>query len=330
MKFAIVGCGAVAHLHASVIQQNGTLTAVCDNVADKANAFAERYNTTAFTDWNELLKAHDDVDVAVICSPNGHHAEHSIAALNAKCHVLCEMPMAIHVFDCTRMLEASVLNARKLFVVKQNRFNASVAAVKQLLDDDALGNVKSFQLNCFWNANEDDYNSLWKGTLELDGGILYTQFAQFADVLYWLCGDVKNVNAISKNFNHSYIQFEDAVIATLEMSNDIIGTLHATINSHQKNMEGSLTLFCEKGTIKIGGEYLNNVEYLSTENNQLNDKLHSDDRSSTDDDNNYSKVYDYMRNVIETQQEQITNAYDSMKTIEMIEKIYTSARGIVV
>ena len=261
INIAIVGCGRIAQRHAEHINKFANLIAVCDIDKNKAIEIAEKYGSKYFTNIDDLLSANLDIEVVSICSPNGLHAEHSIKALNAKCHVLCEKPMAINVNDCGEMIKAAERNNRRLFAIKQNRFNPPVAAVKEAIDKGVFGKIYSIQLSCFWNRNQDYYKNSWKGTIDLDGGTLYTQFSHFIDLLYWIIGDVKTVYALSDNYAHSdTIEFEDTGVIALKFHSGALGTINYTVNSFNKNMEGSLTIFAEKGTVKIGGQYLNELE----------------------------------------------------------------------
>jgi predicted dehydrogenase len=187
LKFAIVGCGRIAQRHAEHILNNGQLVACCDNVREKADDFAKKFNCKAYHSIEDLLHSEkNNLDVVSICSPNGLHAQHSISSLNAGLNVLCEKPMAINVYDCGEMIKAAEKANKRLFLIKQNRFNPPVAAVKQAIDEGKLGKIFSVQLSCFWNRNDDYYNNSWKGTIDLDGGTLYTQFSHFIDLLYWM------------------------------------------------------------------------------------------------------------------------------------------------
>lgn len=330
MNFAIIGCGRIAQRHAELIAKIGTLVAVCDTVEEKAKALGEKYGAKTYTDSKELLANEKSIQVVSICSPNGLHAEHTIQSLRAGFHVLCEKPMALSVQDCGEMIKEAEKANRRLFVVKQNRFNPPVAAVKKLIDDGRLGKIYSAQLSCFWNRNNEYYANSWKGTLALDGGTLYTQFSHFVDLLYWLVGDVKDVKAYIQNYHHEgIIEFEDTGVATLQFYNGAIGTINYSVNSYDKNMEGSLTLFGEKGTVKIGGQYLNELEYQSIEGYEIKDLPPGNPP------NNYGKYFGSMsnhdkvyKNVIEVLQDGgviATNGFEGLKTVEIIDKIYSAA-----
>lgn len=325
--FALIGCGSIAERHAENIVKKGTLMAVCDIVPEKADKMAAKFNATPYYSTEKLLDTASPLTIAVICTPNGLHASHTILALEKGLHVLCEKPLCISIEDGKNMIKAAKKAGKYLFVVKQNRFNPPVAELKKLCDENRLGNITSFQVNCFWNRPEEYYqNSTWKGTKELDGGILYTQFSHFIDLLYWLLGDVKDVKGIRKNFLHPHIEFEDTGAVILEMQSGAVGTLHYTINSFKKNMEGSITLFGDAGTVKIGGEYLNILEYQSIKDHMVGVTTASasvnDYGYYTGSMSNHDKVYDQLFNALQGDTHQMTDAEEGLKTVEIIEKIY--------
>ena len=333
LKFAIIGCGRIAQRHAEHINTYGTLTAVCDVVPERAHTLADKYKARAYANIEELLFAEKGIDVVSICSPNGLHASHAIKALKAGFHVLCEKPMAISVHDCGEMIKAAEKANRRLFAIKQNRFNPPVAAVKQAMDEGRLGRIYSIQLSCFWNRNEDYYQNSWKGTRDLDGGTLYTQFSHFIDLLYWMFGDVKNVQAFMSNYAHkNTIEFEDTGVVILEFYDGAIGTVNYTVNSYQKNMEGSLTIFGEKGTVKIGGQYLNELEYQQIENYKI-DNLPEGNKANNYGNyqgsmSNHDKVYENLVEVLTNNASISTNSFEGLKTVEIIDKIYRAANYI--
>jgi predicted dehydrogenase len=329
IKFAIVGCGRIAQRHAEHITNFGELTAVCDIVYDKAETLGKEYAVKTYQNIDDLLKSETETDVVSICSPNGLHAEHTIKALNAGFHVLCEKPMAINVHDCGRMIQAAEKNNRRLFAIKQNRFNPPVAEVKRLIDNGTLGKIQSVQLSCFWNRNFDYYEGSWKGTKDIDGGTLYTQFSHFIDLLYWMIGDVKSAKGIGRNFAHQgIIEFEDAGVVILEFHNGAIGTINYTVNSFAGNMEGSLTIFGDKGTVKIGGQYLNELEYQRIENHKIENLPEGNKANSygtyQGSMSNHDKVYENVIDVLQNGTSINTSSFEALKTVEIIDKIYTS------
>jgi len=330
VKFGIVGCGRIAQRHAEHIHAKGKLVAVCDNVKAKADELAERYKVKAYYSIDDLLASEKSMDVVAVCSPNGLHAEHSIKILHAGFHALCEKPMAITTNDCGQMIQAAEKANKRLFAIKQNRYNPPVAAVKRVIDEGRLGKIMSVQLSCFWNRNPDYYKNSWKGTLKLDGGTLFTQFSHFVDLLYWLLGDVKNVQAYVGNFDHQgIIEFEDTGVVILEFANGAIGTINYTVNSFEKNMEGSLTLFGEKGTVKIGGQYLNELEYQNIEGYKIENLPEGNKPNNygnyVGSMSNHDKVYENLIDVLQHNGSITTNSFEGLKTVEIIEKIYKAA-----
>ena len=332
IKFGIVGCGRIASRHAQHIMNSGELLAVCDIDQSSADELALTHGAKAYYDIGTLLMSEKEIDVISVCTPNGLHAEHSISALQAGFHVLCEKPMAISTYDCGRMIQASEKANKRLFIVKQNRFNPPVAKVKQLIDQGTLGKLYSIQLNCFWNRNNDYYkDSKWKGIGSLDGGTLYTQFSHFIDLLFWMIGDIRKVYSIVENFKHkNIIEFEDSGVTVLKFYNDVIGTINFTINSYSQNMEGSLTIIGEKGTVKIGGQYLNELEYQDIEGLEIKDLPEGNPPNNygqyLGSMSNHDKVYENLINVLQNGGVMATNAFEGFKTVEIIEKIYKSAR----
>ena len=330
LKFGIVGCGRIAHRHAEHIQAMGVLLAVCDTDSDKARSFGEKYKVKYFKGLEEMLAACPEIEVVSICTPNGLHAVHSITALKAGFHVLCEKPMALTVSDCSSMINAAERANKRLFIVKQNRFNPPVEAVKKLIDDGKLGKIYSVQLNCFWNRNDDYYKNSWKGTKDMDGGTLFTQFSHFIDLLYWFVGDVESVSASTANFHHKgLIEFEDTGMVILKFINGAIGTVNYTVNAYKKNMEGSLTIFAEKGTVKIGGQYLNELEFQSLEGEPISNLPAGNPPNNygqyLGSMSNHDKVYQNLISVLEGKGTIATSGLEGLKTVEIIEKIYRQA-----
>ncbi|MBU1011379.1 MAG: Gfo/Idh/MocA family oxidoreductase [Bacteroidetes bacterium] len=331
LNFAIIGCGRISHRHAEHISNNGILQAVCDVEYEKASSLGKQYNVNAYKSIDELLLHEKGLDVVSICTPNGLHAEHTIKALNAGVNVLCEKPMAISVYDCGEMIKTAERNNKRLFIVKQNRFNPPVAAVKKAIDEGLFGKILSVQLSCFWNRNEDYYKNSWKGTKNLDGGTLFTQFSHFVDLLYWTVGDIKSAQAFTSNLAHqNIIEFEDTGVVALEFFNGAIGTINYTVNSYGKNMEGSLTIFGEKGTVKIGGQYLNELEYQNIENFKFENLPEGNTANNygqyQGSMSNHDHVYQNLVDVLTNGASISTNSFEGLKTIEIIDKIYTSAR----
>ncbi len=331
--FSIVGCGHIGARYAGHIATRARLVAAGD-VDDKAlQRFSSLFpGVKCYHSIEELLE-HDTVsEVTIVCTPNGYHAPHSILAFEHGKHVICEKPMALASGDAHRMIRAAQAVERHLFVVAQNRFNPAVQEVKRLLDRGSLGRICSAEINCFWNRGLRYYQeSPWRGTRCLDGGILYTQFSHFIDLVYWLLGDVHSVATFSRNQNHAdTIEFEDTLVAILDLKSGALATLNCTINSHGKSIEGSIAIFGTTGTVKIGGQYLNVLEYQDIERHEpreappnpgVKDFGHYQGATS-----NHDKVIENVIDVLAHGAGMVVSANDGLKTVEIIEKVYAAAR----
>ena len=333
VNFSIVGCGRIGTRHAEHISRLARLNSICDVDEQALQILKEKYpHVNVYHSIDELLEYDKDSQVINICTPNGLHAEHTIKALRADRHVVCEKPMALTVKDAEQMIGEAHSAHKHLFIVKQNRFNPPVQKVKEVLNNGLLGKIYSAQINCFWNRNERYYHdSPWKGTKNLDGGILFTQFSHFIDILLWFLGevDLNTIAAFSENFSHKdTIEFEDTLVAVFKFKNGTLATINCTINSFNKNMEGSVTLFGEKGTVKIGGQYLNVLEYQNIENFKIEEiKEH---RPANDygyyqgSMSNHDKVIENVLDVLKHNGKVAVNGYEGLKTVEIIEHIYNS------
>lgn len=333
LRFALVGCGRIAQRHAEHISRLGVLTAVCDIVPERADALAARTGARPYHRLDELLACEHEVDVAAICTPNGLHARHAIAALGHGLHVLCEKPMAITSHDCGEMIMAAERANRRLFVVKQNRFNPPVVALKRLIDENRLGRLYSVQLNCYWNRRSDYYADSWRGTRDLDGGTLYTQFSHFVDLLHWMVGDIVSAEGYRSNYAHQgVIDFEDTGVAVLRFSSGAIGTLSYTVNAFAKNMEGSLTVFGERGTVKVGGQYLNELEYQSIDGYQVPElptgNKPNDYGAYQGSMSNHDKVYANVVDVLTNGGAICTSGFEGLRAVEMIETILAKLQWV--
>jgi len=327
-NFAIIGCGRIGLRHAQQITPLANVKAVCDIVPEKANELAAMFNATAYYTLESLLAAELNLDLISICTPNGLHAEHTIKALKAGINVLCEKPLCLNIMDGKNILQTAKLAQKKIFVVKQNRYNPPVTYLKSLLDLNKLGQIYSFQINCFWNRPPQYYTE-WKGTKHLDGGTLFTQFSHFIDLLYWLLGDVEKVKKITKNFAHPAIEFEDTGVVLFNMQSGAIGSMNYTVNSYKVNMEGSFTIFAEKGTVKIGGQYLNELEYFNVKDIDF-PKLQTGNIANSygfyqGTMSNHDKVYENLIIALEDNNHQFASAEEGLKTVEIIERIYSSS-----
>ena len=332
IKFAIVGCGRIADRHAKqIINNGGDLIACCDNDELKLAEFSAKYNINGFDSIEQMLKSDDTIDVVSICTPNGLHAKHTITALKAEKHVVCEKPMALNTGDCKMMMDIASQKERHLFMVMQNRFNPPVIELKKIIDNNLAGKIFNVHLSCHWNRNIDYYtNSSWKGTKDLDGGILFTQFSHFIDILLWLFGGVKHINAKIDNCNHKgVVEIEDSGAVILQFENNILCTINYSVNAFQKNYEGALTVIGEYGIIKIGGAYLNKIEYCNLDNYSpviKENKIKENDYGTyTGSMSNHHLVYHNVMEVFNKNEIIATTGLEGFKTVELIQNIYKAA-----
>ncbi len=334
IHFAIVGYGKIGERHATHItaHQGAWLAGAFDIKNERNSLFESRYPDAVMYPSLGTLLQDDNVDIVSVCTPNHTHADIVIAVLNAGKHVLVEKPMAIKKVDCENMIHIALKTGKNLYVVKQNRFNPPVQAVKQLLDQKKMGRILSIAVNCYWNRNENYYSSSdWKGIKALDGGTLFTQFSHFIDVVYYLFGDMQVLHAQIANVNHrGLIEFEDTGVASFILKkHDAPGVLHYTTAAFNHNMEGSITIFAERATIKIGGKYLNTIEYQATDGFDITDLPQSSPPNTYGEYegsmSNHDKVIDNVVKSLEGKGEIMTNAYDGLKTVEIIENIYLAA-----
>ncbi len=328
-SFAIIGCGHIANRHVEHIRNHplGELVGVYDINTDVLQAFAAKHQVKAYSSEAELLRA-KEVDVVNICTPNGSHSDIAIRVMEAGKNLVVEKPMAITAQSALEMEKVAEATGKEMFVVKQNRYNPPVKEVKRLIENGKLGKVLMVSVNCYWNRNANYYEqSSWRGTKELDGGTLYTQFSHFVDILYYLFGEIENVNGIVKNLSHqNLIEFEDSGSFSFEFVEGGMGNFAFTTSAFQKNMEGSITIFSENATIKIGGKYLNTIDYQVTDGFDIQDIPISSPANNygfyEGSMSNHDKVIDNVIEVLNGRAKVMTSAKQGRKVVEMIGQFY--------
>lgn len=332
-SFAIIGCGHIANRHVEHINNHplGQLIGVYDIDPIILKKFSEKYGVKAYPSEEELLSS-EAVDVVNICTPNGNHSDIAIRAMRAGKNVVVEKPMAISVASALEMEKIAQESNVEMFVVKQNRYNPPVKAVKELVENSKLGKSLLVSVNCYWNRNANYYKqSPWRGTKDLDGGTLYTQFSHFVDILYYLFGEIKNVNGIVKNLSHlDLIEFEDSGTFSFEFLNGGLGNFVFTTSAFKQNMEGSITIFSENATIKIGGKYLNTIDYQMTNGFDIQDIPVSSPANNygfyEGSMSNHDKVIDNVIEVLNGRAQIMTSAKEGRKVVEMISQLYASVK----
>lgn len=329
VKFAVIGCGHIGKRHAEMVMRDPDteLVALCDT-ADKNSLGIEKLNALFFSSYEKLFSSGLDFDVVNICTPNGLHAQQSLMALENGKHVVCEKPMALHKQDCEQLIHKALQVNKQVFCVMQNRYSPPSAWLKEIVEKKIIGEVFIVQLNCYWNRDERYYTGKnWKGNQELDGGTLFTQFSHWIDLLYWLFGDIRDIQAKFADFNHNDLtEFEDSGIVSFKFNNGGIGTINYSTSVWDKNLESSITVIGSNGSLKVGGQYMDKVEYCHIKNYSMPELLPTapanDYGAYKGSANNHHFV---IRNVVDTlkgKTSMTTNALEGMKVVEIIERIY--------
>lgn len=328
VRFAIVGFGNIGRRHAAHIINNPEtkLVAVCD-IREETAEHLQQEDVKFYTKLDKLLLL-TQADVLCVCTPNYLHCQHTIAGVEAGLHVVVEKPMAISVPECSLMMHAANKNAKTIFAVKQNRYNPPVQEVKKLIMNNDLGRIYMIQVNCFWNRGDAYYTeSSWRGKKLLDGGCLFTQFSHFVDILYYLNGPIIDVDGLVQNFGHTHnTEVEDTGSFVMRAANDAIINFNFSTCAYEKNMEGSITIIAEHGTVKIGGQYLNTIEYqklgkatlpeinISAKSNNYG--LYQGSMS------NHDQVIQNVVDVLLHNQRVMTSAAEGREVVRIIEQMY--------
>ena len=273
LYFAMIGCGRISAEHIQQINRVGKLMAVVDIDPLKAEQAGLQYGVPFFTSAEKLYSSKIEMDIVVIATPNGLHAEHAIEALENGYHVLIEKPVALVAEDILRMQAAAGKADKNIYTVMQNRFNLPVQLLHALLCEKALGKIQQVLVKCFWHRPATYYTNSWHGTLLLDGGVLFTQYSHFIDLLCWFFGKGKLIEASFNNRMHEgLIEFEDEGVLQLVFDHGVRVKMEYSINEPMFNREGSIEIIGEKGRIKAGGAYLNEWDY-STHDSTLKNRI---------------------------------------------------------
>jgi UDP-N-acetyl-2-amino-2-deoxyglucuronate dehydrogenase len=329
LNFAVIGCGHIGKRHAEMIKRNpeAKLVALCDLLsADKVNT--AQFGVPQYTTLAEMFAKHPEIEIVNIATPNGFHCEHAIEALEARKHVVIEKPLALSKADAEKVIFKALQVHRQVFAVMQNRYSPPSEWIKEMIDSGNLGKIYMVQLNCYWNRDNRYYKSgSWHGNKKLDGGTLFTQFSHFIDILYWLFGDIHNIKSRFYDFNHSELtDFEDSGIVTFDFLNGGSGVLNFSTAVWDKNLESSMTIIAEKGAVKIGGQYMDKVEYCHVQNYEMPELAPTnpgnDYGTYKGSAQNHNYVIDNVVDVLFNRATITTNALEGLKVVEIIERIY--------
>ena len=329
LKFAVVGCGHIGSRHLDVIYEElkAELVAFCDISIDKQLTYQKRYpRVKAFSDYSKMLKE-TDADIITICTPHGFHAEMSIEAAKAGKHILVEKPMALTSSESEQMIEVAAKQGVKLFVVKQNRYNKPIAITQKALKENRLGSIYMVQCNVMWNRRPEYYSdSDWRGSRSLEGGALHTQVSHFLDLLVWWFGEIVESKSIYDTL-HQNVEIEDCGVSSLRFKSGTIGSLLWTTAVYNVNYEGSITIIGEKGTIKIGGRYLNEIEFWDVASYPLPQDIDFDDEPNDygeykGSSSNHDLLFSDLIDKLLKKRKGMVEGQEGIKSIRAIEKIY--------
>jgi len=331
IRFAVVGCGRISGKHFQALAQHAQdaeLVAVCDCDHDAMVRAAAATGADGYPSLDVMLAERPDIDVVVLATPSGLHAEQGIKVAEAGRHVITEKPMATRWEDGKRLVQACDRAGVRLFVVKQNRRNPTIRLLKKAIDQGRFGRIYMVTLNVLWSRPQEYYDSAaWRGTWEFDGGALMNQASHYVDLLDWLIGPVQTVHAFTATLARN-IEVEDTGVAAVRWRSGALGTISVTMLTYPANFEGSITIVGERGTARVGGVAINRIEHWEF------------DRESPDDEKvgevNYetSSVYGighplYYENVIGTLRgtcEPETDGREGLGSLELLIALYLSAR----
>jgi len=334
INFVVVGSGHIGKRHAEMISRNpeSRLLALID-VKDRDNLGIDQYDVPFYHTLEDFLKSPEaqQTDVVNIASPNGFHASQAMQCLESRKHVVIEKPMALNKQDAEKVIFKALHVHKHVFAVMQNRYSPPSAWIKELIESDKLGQIYMVQLNCYWNQDNRYYKpESWHGKLELDGGTLFTQFSHFIDLMYWLFGDIQNIQSRLNNFNHSKLtEFkEDSGVIQFEFVNGGMGCVNFSTSIWDCNLESSMTIIAENGSVKIGGQYMDKVEYCHVKDYPM------PDLAPTNPGNDYGAykgsaanhhfVIENVVDVLKGRNQITTNALEGLKVVEIIERMYQS------
>ena len=332
VKFAVIGCGHIGKRHAEMIERNeeSELVALVD-IKPKDQVGIDAYSASFFNSVDELLQSPElnKIDVINIASPNGYHVEHALKCLEAKKHVVIEKPMALNKQDAELVIYKALNVHKHVFAVMQNRYSPPSVWIKDLIESDRLGNIYMVQLNCYWNRDSRYYKAdSWHGKKDLDGGTLFTQFSHFIDLMYWLFGDIKNIHSRFSNFNHKDLtEFrEDSGMIQFDFVNGGSGCMNFSTSIWDKNLESSMTIIAEHGSVKIGGQYMDKVEFCHVKEYEMpvlqQTNPGNDYGAYKGSAANHHYIIENVVNVLKNRSVITTNALEGLKVVDIIERMY--------
>ncbi|MFH1332800.1 MAG: Gfo/Idh/MocA family oxidoreductase [archaeon] len=329
VRVALVGCGRISAKHVNALEEckDVKIVAVCDIRHGRAQILAAKLGCNCYFDHLELLEK-EGFDLIDICTPNDTHPQIAIDAARKGKHVLTEKPMALSVEDCDRMIGECEKNNVRLFVVKQNRFNPPIMKTREALERGRFGKLFLGNVTVRWARPQEYYDgNEWHGTKDRDGGMLFTQASHHVDMLQWMLGPVSSVKAYAGTLTHD-IETEDNAVVALKFMSGALGVIESSTSIFPRNMEGSLTLLGEKGSVKVGGMAMNKIDHWEFSDFE-NDDEHIKDCATTP-----PNVYGFghnevVRSVVDSLKGNKiaweVDGHEGKKSVKLIRAIYESA-----
>jgi predicted dehydrogenase len=330
LKFALVGCGRIAKRHSELLGEgqisNAKLASVCDVDEARAKAIGKNFSVPYFVDMDKMMKSVAP-DVVVVLTPSGLHADNVVQLASHGKHIMVEKPMALTLDDADAMINACDRNGVKLFVIKQNRFNVPVVKLREAIDQGRFGKLVLGTVRVRWARHQSYYDQdEWRGTWAMDGGVLTNQASHHIDMLEWMMGDVESVFARSATALAN-IETEDTAVVTLKFKNGALGVVEATTATRPENLEGSISVLGEKGTVVIGGFAVNEMQTWLFEDREAGDDEVLD-RYSVNPPNVYGfghqAYYEHVVDCINNNYHHLVDGLIGRKSIELISAIYES------
>ncbi len=332
MKYALIGCGRIATNHMKAcIDNNVQIVAVCDIVKENIHALLSKHNLQndesikRYVDYKEMIKE-NEFDFISIATESGNHAEIALYCIDNGINIIIEKPMAMSIEDCDKIIELSEEKGVKVCACHQNRFNISVQKLRKKIEDGSFGKISHATVHVRWNRGKDYYTQApWRGTWEQDGGALMNQCIHGIDLLRWMMGDeVTEVYGKTKQVFHDYLECEDLGAAIVNFANGATGIIEGTTNVYPQNLEGTLYIFGEKGTVKLGGKSMNTIDVWDFESQDENN-AGFDEKTENVYGNGHTSVWEDFINAIKTDEKPYIDAYAGKRAVEMILAIYKSS-----
>ncbi|HEX5055930.1 MAG TPA: Gfo/Idh/MocA family oxidoreductase [Gammaproteobacteria bacterium] len=330
IRFALVGCGRIAdrHFHAlEAHRERAELVAVCDVDAPSLQKAVERSKAAGYQSLAELLgKA--DADAVILSTPSGLHSTQAVAVAQSGRHVITEKPMATRWEDARCMVRACDSAGVRLFVVKQNRRNATLQLLKRAIEKKRFGRIFMVNMNVFWTRPQEYYDSApWRGTWEYDGGAFMNQASHYIDLLDWLIGPLESVFAYTATLDR-HIEVEDTGVMSIKWRSGALGSVNVTMLAYPKNMEGSITILGEKGTVRIGGVAVNEIQHWEFADKDPDDEKVAAASYETTSVYGFGHplYYDNVIKVLRGEAEPETDGREGLKSLEVLIAAYLSAR----